>query len=105
MEDYRSGDVKDFYQKWNKLTKDNGVFESWVDAYNFESKALTAKALKPIQEEDSSLIFNQFLEILYIFLGKLVNVIPHRYNPKYQREQIPLPRRGAREAGGVVRFF
>ena len=27
-------------------------------------KALTAKALKPIQEEDSSLIFNQFLEIL-----------------------------------------
>lgn len=63
-DDYRSGDVKDFYQKWNKLTKDNGVFESWVDAYNFESKALTAKALKPIQEEDSSLIFNQFLEIL-----------------------------------------
>jgi len=63
-DDYRSGDVKDFYQKWNKLTKDNGVFESWVDVYNFESKALTAKALKPIQEEDSSLIFNQFLEIL-----------------------------------------
>ncbi|WP_444626656.1 N-6 DNA methylase [Flavobacterium columnare] len=63
-EDYRSGDVKNFYQKWNKLTKDNGVFESWVDAYNFESKALTAKTLKPIQEEDSSLIFNQFLEIL-----------------------------------------
>ncbi|MEB3801583.1 restriction endonuclease subunit S [Flavobacterium columnare] len=63
-EDYRSGDAKDFHQKWNKLTKDNGVFESWVDAYNFESKALTAKTLKPIQEEDSSLIFNQFLEIL-----------------------------------------
>lgn len=63
-DDYRTGDVKDFYQKWNKLTKDNGVFESWVDAYNFESKALTAKSLKPIQEEDSSLIFNQFLEIL-----------------------------------------
>lgn len=63
-DDYRTGDVKDFYQKWNKLTKDNGVFESWVDEYNFESKALTAKSLKPIQEEDSSLIFNQFLEIL-----------------------------------------
>ncbi len=63
-EDYRSGDVKDFYQKWNKLTKDNGVFDPWVKAYNFESKALTPKLLKPIQEEDSSLIFNQFLEIL-----------------------------------------
>ena len=30
-EDYRSGDVKDFYEKWNKLTKDNGVFDSWVN--------------------------------------------------------------------------
>lgn len=63
-DDYRTGDVKDFYQKWNKLTKDNGVFENWVECYNFESKALTSKLLKPIKEEDSSLIFNQFLEIL-----------------------------------------
>ena len=63
-DDYRTGDVKDFHQKWNKLTKDNGVFDSWVDSYNFESKALTPKLLKPIEEEDSSLIFNQFLEIL-----------------------------------------
>ncbi|KIM04650.1 MAG: restriction endonuclease subunit S, partial [Sulfurovum sp. PC08-66] len=63
-EDHRSGDVKDFYQKWNKLTKDNGIFDPWVECYNYESKALTPKLLKPIQEEDSSLIFNQFLEIL-----------------------------------------
>jgi type I restriction enzyme M protein len=26
-DDYRTGDVKDFYEKWNKLTKDNGVFD------------------------------------------------------------------------------
>ncbi|WP_445738638.1 restriction endonuclease subunit S [Mariniflexile sp.] len=63
-EDYKTGDVKDFYQKWNKLTKDNGVLETWVKPYNFESKALTPKLLKPIEEIDSSLIFNQFLEIL-----------------------------------------
>ncbi len=63
-EDYRSGDVKDFYEKWNKLTKDNGVFESWVKAYNFESKALTIKDLEEIRQEDSSFIFNRFLEIL-----------------------------------------
>ncbi|MDR2146749.1 MAG: type I restriction enzyme HsdR N-terminal domain-containing protein, partial [Tannerella sp.] len=63
-DDYRTGDVKDFYEKWNKLTKDNGVFESWVKPYNFESKALTPKQLIPIKQEDSSLIFNQFLEIL-----------------------------------------
>ena len=63
-EDYRSGDVKDFYEKWNKLTKDNGVFDSWVKPYNFESKALTINDLDEIRQEDSSFIFNRFLEIL-----------------------------------------
>ncbi len=63
-EDYRTGDVKDFYEKWNKFTKDNGVFESWVNPYNFVSKALTLEQLKPIEQEDSSFIFNRFLEIL-----------------------------------------
>lgn len=62
--DYRTGDVKDFYEKWNKLAKDNGIFEAWVKPYCFESKALTLKDLKPITQEDSSFIFNQFLEIL-----------------------------------------
>lgn len=42
-DDYRAGDVKDFYEKWSKLTKDNGVFENWVNPYSFESKALTIK--------------------------------------------------------------
>jgi type I restriction enzyme M protein len=63
-DDYRTGDVKDFYERWNKQTKDNGVFEHWVRPYNFESKALTPENLKGIRPEDSSLIFNQFLEIL-----------------------------------------
>ena len=62
--DYRVGDVKDFYEKWNKLTKDNGVFENWVQLYCLESKALTSENLKEIKFEDSSFIFNQFLEIL-----------------------------------------
>lgn len=63
-EDYRAGDVKDIYDKWNKLTKDNGVFESWVKPYSFESKALTINELKDIKPQDSSFIFNRFLEIL-----------------------------------------
>lgn len=63
-DDYRTGDVKDFYEKWSKLTKDNGVFENWVNPYNFESKALTIKDLEEIRQEDSSFIFNRFLEIL-----------------------------------------
>lgn len=62
--DYRTGDVKDFYDKWNKLTKDNGIFETWVEPYCFESKALIKSQLKPINQEDSSFIFNRFLEIL-----------------------------------------
>jgi len=63
-EDYKAGDVKDFYEKWNKLTKDNGVFDTWVKVYNFESKALTINDLEEIRQEDSSFIFNRFLEIL-----------------------------------------
>ncbi|MDR2066174.1 MAG: restriction endonuclease subunit S, partial [Prevotellaceae bacterium] len=63
-DDYRTGDVKDFYERWNKLTKDNGVFDSWVRPYNFECKALIPDNLQEIKPEDSSLIFNQFLEIL-----------------------------------------
>jgi len=63
-DEYRSGEVKDIYEKWNKLTKDNGIFDSWVKAYNFQSKALTKEQLCEIKSEDSSFIFNRFLEIL-----------------------------------------
>lgn len=64
-EDYRqTSNVKDFYDRWNKLTKNNGVFDAWVQAYDFQSKALTIQSLKEITEDDSSFIFNQFLEIL-----------------------------------------
>lgn len=63
-EDYRNGDVKDFYEKWNKLPKNNGVFDSWVNPYNFESRALKINDLVEIKQEDSSFIFNSFLEIL-----------------------------------------
>ena len=63
-DEYRTGDVKDFYEKWNKLTNKNGVFENWVRLYCFECKALTPEDLREIELEDSSFIFNQFLEIL-----------------------------------------
>lgn len=63
-DDYRTGDVKDFYDKWSKLTKDNGVLDSWVKPYNYESKALTINELEAIKPEDSGFIFNRFLEIL-----------------------------------------
>lgn len=64
-EDYRqTGNVKDFYERWNKLPKTNGIFENWVEPYEFQSKALTRNDLKALKQEDSSFIFNRFLEIL-----------------------------------------
>lgn len=64
-DDYRqAGNVKDFFERWNKLPKINGIFDSWVTPYEFQSKALTKNDLKVLKQEDSSFIFNRFLEIL-----------------------------------------
>lgn len=64
-EDYKqTGNVKDFYERWNKLPKSNGIFDNWATTYEFQSKALTKQDLKVLKQEDSSFIFNRFLEIL-----------------------------------------
>ncbi|MCK9413012.1 MAG: N-6 DNA methylase [Prolixibacteraceae bacterium] len=64
-DDYRqTGNVKDFYERWNKLPKTNGIFENGVAPYEYQSKALTKKDLRVLRQEDSSFIFNRFLEIL-----------------------------------------
>lgn len=64
-DDYRqAGNVKDFFERWSKLPKANGIFDSWVTPYEFQSKALTKNDLKVLKQEDSSFIFNRFLEIL-----------------------------------------
>lgn len=64
-DDYRqTGNVKDFFERWNKLPKTNGIFENWATSYEFQSKALTKHDLNVLRQEDSSFIFNRFLEIL-----------------------------------------
>ena len=64
-ESYReTSNVKDFFDRWNKFTKKNGIFEDWVNTYDFESRALTYDKLEDIKESDASFIFNRFLEIL-----------------------------------------
>ncbi len=63
-EDYRSGSVEDIYTRWNKLTKQNGIFDSWVRSYSFQSKAITPADLREIKQADSNFIFIRFLEIL-----------------------------------------
>ncbi|MDR2693937.1 MAG: N-6 DNA methylase [Chitinispirillales bacterium] len=64
-DDYRqTSNVKDIFDRWNKLPVSNGIFEEWVEPYNLQSKALTPNDLNRITQEDSSFIFNNFLEIL-----------------------------------------
>ncbi|CAM1333707.1 N-6 DNA methylase [Tenacibaculum aestuariivivum] len=64
-EDYRqTANVKDFFERWNKLPKENGIFDKWASAYQFQSKALIKNDLIVLKQEDSSFIFNRFLEIL-----------------------------------------
>ncbi len=64
-EDYRqTANVKEFFERWNKLPKSNGIFDSWASAYEFQNKALVKDDLEELKHEDSSFIFNRFLEIL-----------------------------------------
>lgn len=55
---------KELFDHWNKSFKKNGIFDENVVAYNVECKSLLRKDLNKITNEDSSVIFNQFLEIL-----------------------------------------
>lgn len=60
----KATDVKATHDIWNKQFKDNGIFESDVSPYNFNPKAITIEQLKPLSEDDSGKIFNQFMEVL-----------------------------------------
>lgn len=57
-------EAKDIYEYWNKMFKDNGVFEVYAFPYNIVHKKLTRGDLKNMREEDSGKIFNQIMEIL-----------------------------------------
>ena len=64
-EHYReAGNVKDFYDRWNKLAKQNGIFDDWVEPYEFQSRALKLEDLKEIKEDDAQNLFNNFAGIL-----------------------------------------
>ena len=55
---------QEIYLHWNKLFKDNGIFEEYASPYEIKHKALTYGMLKDLKEEDSGKIFNQIMEIL-----------------------------------------
>ena len=56
--------VKEMFEQWNKQFNHKGIFEAGIDPYHIEIKALYKKDLKELTEGDSSIIYNQFLEIL-----------------------------------------
>lgn len=59
-----AGNVADFYDRWSKVTYQNGIFEHWVTPYDFKNKLLTKKELLPLKETDSEAIFHGFMSIL-----------------------------------------
>lgn len=62
-DDYRTGDVKDFYNAWDKKTYQNIVWENLP--YNSEIKKRFTKAnLKPLTQDQSDKIFHGFASIL-----------------------------------------
>ncbi|MDR3168228.1 MAG: hypothetical protein LBU27_00230 [Candidatus Peribacteria bacterium] len=64
-EHYRTaGNIKDVYERRNKITNNNGIFEDWINAYEFQNKFLIKSDLKILSNDDSSFIFHQFLSIL-----------------------------------------
>jgi type I restriction enzyme M protein len=64
-DDFRIASNKnETYTLWNKMFKDNGIFEDWTSVYDIKSKALIRSKLKPLQQSDSGFIFNRFAEIL-----------------------------------------
>lgn len=64
-EHYRdAGNIVDVFERWNKITLENGIFEDWVKPYVFENKRITKNDLIPLDEEVSTSLFHNFLTIL-----------------------------------------
>jgi type I restriction enzyme M protein len=59
-----TNNLKDLFDRWNKFTINNGIFEDWTKAYHVENRSLTKKDLKILTDDDSGYIFNQFASIL-----------------------------------------
>ncbi|MCL2738695.1 MAG: N-6 DNA methylase, partial [Bacteroidales bacterium] len=64
-DDYRTGDVKDFYNKWDKQVFDKGIFEKECEPYNLQpKKKITILDLEELTADKGQTLFNQFAEIL-----------------------------------------
>lgn len=61
-DEHRVGDVKDFHNAWDKITKYQGVWEN--SPYDFKIKIFTKAELKPLNKDQSDTIFHGFASIL-----------------------------------------
>lgn len=62
-DEYRlASSVKDFFEKWNKNTKHQGVWEN--SPYDFKTNLFTKAQLKPLSKDQSDKIFHGFASIL-----------------------------------------
>lgn len=59
-----AGNVVDVFERWNKITLTNGIFEDWVVPYHFENKRITKKELVALDKDASTALFHSFLSIL-----------------------------------------
>lgn len=66
IEEYyrQAGNVIDTFERWNKQTYSNGIFDAWVNPYGYKNKPLTKADLLELTEENSGKIFHGFLSIL-----------------------------------------
>ncbi len=66
IEEYyrQAGNVADTFERWNKQTYPNGIFDGWVNTYCYKNKPLTKADLLELTEENSGKIFHGFLSIL-----------------------------------------
>lgn len=60
--EYRLGDVKDFYNNWSKQTTAFGIWENLP--YDFKPQKFTKNNLKELTEDESKKLFNGFASIL-----------------------------------------
>ncbi|MEM9885966.1 MAG: restriction endonuclease subunit S [Bacteroidota bacterium] len=59
-----AGNVVDVFERWNKITLTNGIFEDWVAPYHFENKRILIKELVELDKAASTALFHSFLSIL-----------------------------------------
>jgi len=64
-EEWKSlSETKDIHERWNKVSKKNGIFEDYASPYNIVHKRLTYGDLATMKDEDSRTIFHQIMKIL-----------------------------------------